>query len=187
MALWPNHAVDWAITKLFWILGELQCIVGPMGIPTIFPKATSSPLHSLALETDIPLATFTHALSGCRAEMSRFLTFPLCYQGVCSHMYGWLADRSAILFETEVVWGMWFRSGPRKLGVGLICCWVDFAPALSPLHHTCNVLCWSQFLACARELAFTCCWRCAWRLWNSPADWCGLGFLSACTLCYWVT
>ena len=53
MALWPNHAVDWGITKLHWILCELQCIVGPVGIPTIFPKATNSPLRSLALENDI--------------------------------------------------------------------------------------------------------------------------------------
>ena len=83
----------------------------------------------------------------------RILIFPFCYHEhvhTCAVTWWSALSGSALSVSAEVGVGWGFRSGCGKLGVGLISCRADFAPASSPLHdHVCvntnNDLYWIQF------------------------------------------
>ena len=83
------------------------------------------------METDI----FWHSRS---ATAGMFTHMPSGRGRICHYL------------RTKIVWSAQFQSGHGKLGVGPICCGVDFAPTPPTFcdrvcMNACNDLCWSQF------------------------------------------
>ena len=77
---------------------------------------------------------------------------PATLTWACSHIGGWMAEplQHISYVQAKIGLGVWLQSGCRKLGVGLIFCWANFAPALSLLwNHICvttyNDWCWRHF------------------------------------------
>ena len=100
-------------------------------------------------------ATFTYAGSGCGAETGGFWHSRCATAGMFTHTRSG-GGRICHFLRIKMVWSARFRSRRGKLGVGPICCGVDFAPTPPPLRdrvcvNACNDLCWSQFFARVRS------------------------------------
>ena len=103
-------------------------------------------------------ATFTYAQSGCGVETGGFWHSHSTTTGMFTHTRSG-HGRICHFLRTKMVWSTRFQSERGKLGVGPICCRVDFAFAPLPLRDrvcvkACDDLCRSQFSArlCPRPL-----------------------------------